>query len=87
MTPKGQNMFSHLIMRSLDHQKRSVKLLLLVKFHFQIGKKLIFISKSTLNIQKKSVKIVNSKHEQHFAATLHNIPRIRTSLLRTYELV
>ena len=30
--PKDQNLISYLILRSLDHQKRSVKLLLLVKW-------------------------------------------------------
>ena len=87
MTPKGQNIFSHLILRCLDHQKQSVKLLLLVEFHLQIGKKLIFLSKNPLNIKKKSGKIVNSKHEQHFAANMHNMHRIRTGLLCTNNLV
>ena len=87
MTPKGQNIFSHLILRCLDHQKRSVKLLLLVEFHLQIGKKLIFLSKNPLNIKKKSGKIVNSKHEQHFAENMHNMYRIRTGLLYTNNLV
>ena len=87
MTPKGQNMFFHLILRSLYHQKRSVKLLLLVKFHLQFEKKLIFISKNTINIKKKSGKMINSKYEQHFAANMHNMHRIRTGLLCTNNLV
>ena len=87
MAPKDQNLISYLILRSLDHQKRSVKLLLLVEFHLQIGKKLICLSKNPLNIKKKSGKIVNSKHEQHFAANMHNMYRIRTGLLYTNNLV